>query len=453
MAGERYTILSCLDRSAYITGTNDGSVFGDGTSEPKIDIVRLPDVVHGSEIVTGRTCLFALTDSGAVYAWGTMITGSLTWNILGLPMDNKSLWIPFRVPNIPPIRQVAIGYLNAMYLTEDSLVLVSGENYFGGLGNGSIFNIDDTNDHRDTGAFYANISSVVQVAAGLASCFALTSNGELYGWGGNQFLRSIDTSKYFTTPTKIPLPSPARLIRVGYNPEEWSNLFVLDTGGVLYGQGENEQGQLGLTKHWVRELTKLGQWSQRCKAVEVGLEHTLVLLEDGTVWAAGSNRRGQLGQSDLLSHEGFVQVPNLGQVTDVAAGGNVSFARGVNGTWYAWGDNRYGQLDLSTTIPYLSRPFVLPTPCVLATVAESRTPPSTKVFPLPTEDVVTLTYPAEMAGNKQVVVFSQQGIEVLHTSTDASDVVLHVDILAPGVYAVITTSDKGSVARCQIVVR
>lgn len=78
--------------------------------------------------------------------------------------------------------------------------------------------------------------------------------------------------------------------------------------------------------------------------VAAGAAHTLVLKEDGTVWAFGNNAYGQLGDGTAVNRTTPVQVVGLNDVVSVAAGANHSFAIRADGTLWAWGYNAYGQL-------------------------------------------------------------------------------------------------------------
>jgi alpha-tubulin suppressor-like RCC1 family protein len=109
------------------------------------------------------------------------------------------------------------------------------------------------------------------------------------------------------------------------------------------------------------------------KAIALGGTHSLALLNDGTVWAWGSNLSGQLGignHDNSLGSELFpVQVCAPGEtsiwdginllltpcsaflngVTAIAAGANFSMALLSNGAVVTWGDNQKDQLGTSTT--------------------------------------------------------------------------------------------------------
>jgi alpha-tubulin suppressor-like RCC1 family protein len=93
--------------------------------------------------------------------------------------------------------------------------------------------------------------------------------------------------------------------------------------------------------------------------VASGMEHTLALKADGTVWAWGQNNLGQLGNGTTTASSYPVQVmlqagTPLSGITSVSAGGYASYA--VSGdSIYAWGDNTYAELGSTglgtTTLP------------------------------------------------------------------------------------------------------
>ncbi len=106
-------------------------------------------------------------------------------------------------------------------------------------------------------------------------------------------------------------------------------------------------------------LTALGEESgpthfPRALSVAAGWNHTLALLDDGSVLAWGSNTRGQLGlgcagldsfRDRPVKVDGFDGL----EVVKLAAGHDFSLALCANGTVYAWGNNDTGQLGLGDT--------------------------------------------------------------------------------------------------------
>ena len=83
-------------------------------------------------------------------------------------------------------------------------------------------------------------------------------------------------------------------------------------------------------------------------AVETGHNHTVVLKSNGTVWTAGLNSDGQLG--DWNHHPAQVAGPGggLADAVGIAAGRNMTYAIRSNGTLWGWGRNDAPQLGDGT---------------------------------------------------------------------------------------------------------
>ena len=76
----------------------------------------------------------------------------------------------------------------------------------------------------------------------------------------------------------------------------------------------------------------------------------MVLKSDGTVWAAGYNEYGQLGDSSTTNTSEFVQVTGIPEkVIAITAGGHSSYALTESGKVYGWGYNYEGQLGRGST--------------------------------------------------------------------------------------------------------
>src|SRR5271165_576227 len=91
--------------------------------------------------------------------------------------------------------------------------------------------------------------------------------------------------------------------------------------------------------------------------VSAGAQHSLILKDDGTVWASGDNSAGELGNGTTTSSSTPVQVlAPLGQsgflqnIIAVAADANESFAVDNQGNVWAWGANTNGQLGVGNTV-------------------------------------------------------------------------------------------------------
>ncbi|MBF0621606.1 MAG: peptidylprolyl isomerase [Magnetococcales bacterium] len=122
--------------------------------------------------------------------------------------------------------------------------------------------------------------------------------------------------------------------------------------GTLWVWGRNSDGQFGnntTSDTPISIPTQVPNVSQ-AKASAAGLLHSLLLKEDGSVWVWGNNGIGQLG---LGSDENIYQPTRLWSLSDIAAidaGDYFSAALDSAGYVWSWGHNQYGQLGLGSDV-------------------------------------------------------------------------------------------------------
>jgi alpha-tubulin suppressor-like RCC1 family protein len=137
-----------------------------------------------------------------------------------------------------------------------------------------------------------------------------------------------------------------------------SHAVAFGTGTKAVGWGENLQGQLGTFWKSNEEPRPVGvQGLSNIEGIAMGVSYSLMLLDNGTVRAAGANNHGQVGDgawtdtwerglpNTTVSESGGA----LSGVKEVAAGGAHAVALLENGTVKTWGTNENGNLGNGTS--------------------------------------------------------------------------------------------------------
>ena len=127
--------------------------------------------------------------------------------------------------------------------------------------------------------------------------------------------------------------------------------LLLKQDGSVWGAGLNTVGQLGIdpaSNAMIIHFTQL--LASGAKAVAAGLEHSMILKQDGCVLSAGSNTYGQLGDGSTTDSYTFVSVMSGKDVKAVAAGSKHSMLLKHDGSVWVTGFNTHGQLGDGTTI-------------------------------------------------------------------------------------------------------
>ena len=231
---------------------------------------------------------------------------------------------------------LACGNDYVMALQKDGTLCGWGRNTYGQVGSA-------TYKEPDVKAVQPVLEHIASFATGEQHTAAIDENGVLYIWGSNHSGRLGDgTTAGRTAPyqnaTLLALGKKAVSAVPGMN-----CTLVLLEDGTLYGFGSNSKGQLGVEGS---QFTLPVEVLTDVKAAFTNGEFSFAIKNDGTVWATGSNKRGQLGTGDTESLTAWTQVKAPENVKTFALGEEFSLALTEDGAVWAAGSNKRGQLGL-----------------------------------------------------------------------------------------------------------
>jgi len=131
--------------------------------------------------------------------------------------------------------------------------------------------------------------------------------------------------------------------------------MAIKADGTLWAWGDNAYGELGLGDIVNRLVpTQIGSATDWA-SIAAGHQHVLAIKADGTLWAWGLNDHGQLGLGDTLTRLVPTQVGSA-QWVCVDAGASHSVGLLLDGTLQAWGYGAYGQLGTGGLADEHARP-------------------------------------------------------------------------------------------------
>ena len=360
-AGDRHTCSASQDGQVLCWGNNSAGQLGDNTGLSQMLPVPVFDLPGGVIALTaGASYTCGLTDVGGVICWGSnsdgkLGDGSLTDRLAPVDVVNFGAAPPkpadikptptLKPTPIPtaatvaqsiPAKALAAGTNHTCALTRDGAVWCWGGNDSGQLGDG-------THNDRAIPSIVEGLSSGVSaITAGHSFTCALLLNGEVRCWGiNNNGQLGDDTVEYRATPVAVVgLGGPVRAIGAGVG-----YACALTTSGGVKCWGAGYHGELGDGKAQISDtpVDVVGLQSG-VVALAAGGAHTCALMETGGVKCWGWNVYGEIGDGSFSQRISPVDVIGLSsRVIAVDAKGGHTCALLESGEVRCWGDNLLGQ--------------------------------------------------------------------------------------------------------------
>lgn len=383
-AGDKTGYALTDDGKVLVWGSNDKGQRGNGYGGDPDDMTSwstgagLADISGVIRITAGHQSIYALRSDGTVWAWGRNNVGQLGEGTT----TNRST--PVQVTGLQNVVEIAANGESARALLSNGEIRSWGGNGAGILGDGSTAN-------RSTPVTTAGTQNVARLGAssstGTASYLLTEDRRVQFDFSHPQYLTAGEDTWLIAkvaSPTGVPISATGTafnapgLTLYGVNtsddfafahvaPEDlWTtpgtvvraqaksgfaraSRLLNVRGANGYAVGANYRGQFGSGQegNWPSTPAQLPRvFPMPIVQIAAGEDFTLVLLSDGTVWSAGANDAGQLGDGtgQRTARTTWAQVPGLEGIAQIAAGRNWALALDDYGNVYAWGRNDYGQI-------------------------------------------------------------------------------------------------------------
>jgi X-linked retinitis pigmentosa GTPase regulator len=312
--GEDHVAILDITGAVHCMGSNEAGRLGTGNKNTRFSNipVRLDSLslYNAVQISCGKAHTCVVTEDGGLFSWGNGDYGALgTGNLL-------DQYVPIRVKIEGKALNVSCGNRHTGVVVRQegrNKLMMCGAGDSGQLGTG----------RREREASFVNIifsEDVKGISCGAYHSAVLLDNGSIYAMGANSFGQLGTGDKKTTTlPTKVSALESVKISSVTTG----NHTAAVGDDGSLYVWGTGVFGEY-LTPFKVNSLP------HRVKQVVLGGHFITVLDIVGSVWAWGSNSKGELGIGNYESRVNPCLVAGLEgkRIRYIAAGENFVIALG-----------------------------------------------------------------------------------------------------------------------------
>lgn len=386
-AGEKHSVALTRDGILYTWGDNSKGQLGSGNSASALAYSTRPVTVAGennsskslsemlveknesiSNIAAGRDHTLAVSNQGNLYSWGANTYGQLGVN----SRDNRYFPVQVKGYNgggyLTDVILIGAGAEHSLAVRTDGSVWSWGRNNKGQLGQ-STNGVNNTykdmqtpdrvlKGEYDTGnADDRYIKNVDALSAGENFSVVTTRDRNVYAWGDNTYgqLGNEKTTATISTPVHVKSSAGTYLTGISMVSGGANHVIAMSNTNDIYAWGDNSKAQYHevANTHVANKITDKDSLNPEnddvftsFSRVTAGWNYSVILTNNGYLWALGNNTYGQLGDmtetdSDEPVRVGFKSedILNLTKVT-------VSHSDGTT-TEYT-DDNVPAQIDITT---------------------------------------------------------------------------------------------------------
>ena len=407
-AGQQHTLALRNDGTIWAWGSNYHLVLGTGTGLDSHIPIQVGTDNDWKQITTGTVVNLAIKQNGTLWAWGYNDAGEFGNGTF----ENSA--IPVQIGTENDWKEV---YANG---TQTGGIKNDGRLWIWGYGT-------SYPDYNMPTLINDNIGWK-HVRLGTQHSLAIKTDNTLWTWGSNQQGQlGIPSATYTNTPIQVSPSSTWKDADRGF-----FFTIAIKSDGSLWAWGDsNGIGWLGNGLANGRSNIPLQIGTEtNWKKVKCGINFTLAIKEDGTLWGWGSNFYGQLGDGTNVSKYSPVQI---GTDTDWKELGNNDYfhtsAIKNDGSLWSWGRNFLGALGDGTLIDS-NVPILVE--CVTLGTKENNFKSKFSIYPNPSASLISIKNPENAVINK-ILITDFLGKKVLETSNKEF---IDVSKLSAGMYII-----------------
>lgn len=182
--GLAHTIALKEDGTVWAWGNNTQGQLGDNTFVSKSYPVRVSGLDSITSISAGSNHNLALKSDGTLWGWGSNSYGQLALQPSITGNDKRS--VPLSIVMQQKVKQIGAGSDFNAVLLEDGSLLTWGKNTEKQLGRVSNQS-NSINDYTSNYVVTTHFDKFVSLSVGANHTIAMSTKGELWGWGDNQY--------------------------------------------------------------------------------------------------------------------------------------------------------------------------------------------------------------------------------------------------------------------------
>ncbi len=346
-AGNLTPVGITVDGRLFAWGANTIGQVGDNTVVARSSPVQIGNLFWTSAVAGLDSSSYGIRLDGTLWSWGDNAVGELGED------DTVHRSSPVQI-GTGKWKKLAAGFSNAFSIDINNKLWSWGDNSTGQLG------INDTTNRSSP--VQIGTSSWLMVSSSqsgnIVSAYvvsAIRSDGALFAWGNNTYGGLGDT-------TTVNKSSPVQIGTSSWTMVAGRMGIIQDNSngnGYIYAWGGNTVGELGInsvvnTSSPVQVNATTHNWYQ----VTQGVNFTLAIHDNKTLWSWGNNTGGQLGLGDQVHRSSPVQI-GASSWSQVSAGVNHVLALDNNNVLYGWGNNANGQLGTNGSGGIFENPVII----------------------------------------------------------------------------------------------